>query len=106
MAATAPGSPSECGYSQGNEVNIQLCRGARLTRTCFNNGLHVNDVLKDGDTRGCLTVKLGEGSVAFLRGLGDLTDHRDGCVGGGSGVQTIPLGIFGLPRQTAAGEKT
>jgi len=61
--------PFEYGYSQGYEVNIQLRRGERLTRNWFNNGLHVNGVLKDGDTPGCLTAKVGEGSLVFLRGL-------------------------------------
>ena len=98
--------PFEYGYSQGYKFNIQLRRGERLTRNCFNNGLRVNGVLKDGDTPGCLTAKVGEGSMAFLRGLGDLTDGRDGWVGGGPGIQTFPSGGFGLPMQTAAGEKT
>ena len=96
----------EYGYSQGYKVNIQLRRGERLTRNCFNNSLDVNGVLKDGDTPGCLTAKLGEGSMAFLRGLGDLTDSRDGWVGSGPGIHTIPSGGFELPMQTAAGETT
>jgi hypothetical protein len=106
IAATALGSLSEYGHSQSYEVSIQLCRGKRLTRNWFNNGLHFNGVLTDGDTPGCLTAKVGEGSMAFLHGLGNPTDDRDECVGGGPGFQTIPSGGFGLPRQTAAGEKT
>ena len=96
----------ERGYSQGYKVNIQLRRGERLTRNCFNNGLHVKGVPKDGDTPGCLTAKVGEGWMAFLRGLGDLTDGRDRWLGGGPGIQTIPSAGFGLPMQTAGGEKT
>jgi hypothetical protein len=80
--------PFEYGYSQGYEVNIQLRRGERLTRDWFNNGLHVNCVLKDGDTPGCLTAKVGEGSMAFLRGLGDLTDGR---IGSGRREYEVPL---------------
>jgi len=80
--------PFEYGYSQGYEVNIQLRRGERLTRNWFNNGLHVNGVLKDGDTPGCLTAKVGEGSLVFLRGLGDLTDGR---IGSGQREYEVPL---------------
>lgn len=69
----------EYGYSQGYQVNIRLRRGERLTRNWFNHGLHVNGILNDGEAPGCLAAKLGEGPMAFLRGLGDLADGRIGC---------------------------
>lgn len=78
----------EYGYSEGYEVNIQLRRGERLTRNWFNRGLHVNGILKDGDAPGCLKAKIGEGSMAFLRNFGDLTDGR---VGSGKLEYEVPL---------------
>ncbi|MGO8929129.1 MAG: hypothetical protein ACLQU3_19855 [Limisphaerales bacterium] len=78
----------EYGYSQGYEVNVQLRRGERLTRNWYNTGAHVNGVLHDGDAPGCLNAKVGEGSMAFLRGFGDLTDCR---VGSGQQEYEVPL---------------
>jgi hypothetical protein len=71
--------PYEYGYSQGYEVNIQLRRGERLTRNWIDQGRQVNGVLNDGGTPGCLTTKVGEGAMAFLRHYGDLTGGRIGC---------------------------
>ncbi len=81
--------PYEYGYSQGYEVNIQLRPGERLVRNWFNKGLHVNGMLHDGDAPGCLTAKVGEGSMAFLRNYGDLTDGR---IGSGRLEYDVPLG--------------
>ena len=81
-------SPYEYGYSQGYEVNIQFRRGERLVRNWFNQGLHVNGILHDGGTPGCLTAKVGEGPMAFLRGYGDLTDGR---IGSGRLEYDVPL---------------
>ncbi|MGO9112062.1 MAG: hypothetical protein ACLP9L_22785 [Thermoguttaceae bacterium] len=85
--------PYEYGYSQGYEVNIQLRRGERLVRNWFNKGLHVNGILHDGDTPGCLTANVGEGTMAFLRNYGDLTDGR---IGSGRLEYTVPLGSDSL----------
>ncbi len=79
----------EYGYSQGYEVNIQLRPGERLVRNWFNKGLHVNGMLHDGDAPGCLTAKVGEGTMAFLRNYDDLTDGR---VGSGRLEYDVPLG--------------
>ncbi|HWH70948.1 MAG TPA: hypothetical protein VNT26_16280 [Candidatus Sulfotelmatobacter sp.] len=81
------------GYSQGYEVNIRLRRGERLTRNWFNSGLHVNGVLNDGGEPGCLKAKAGEGSMAFLRKLGDLTDGR---IGSGKLEYEVPLADGGF----------
>jgi hypothetical protein len=79
----------EYGYSQGYEVNIQLRRGERLTRNWFNRGLHVNGILKDGDTPGCMKSRIGEGSMAFLRKeYGDLMEGR---IGSGTLEYELPL---------------
>jgi hypothetical protein len=83
----------EYGYSQGYEVNIQLRPGERLTRNWFHKGLHVNGMLKDGDAPGCLTQKVGNGSMAFLRQYGDLTDGR---VGSGRLEYDVPPAGAGL----------
>ena len=80
--------PYEYGYSQGYEVNIQLRPGERLMRNWFNKGLHVNGMLHDGDAPGCLTAKIGEGSMAFLRNYGDLTEGR---IGSGRLEYDVPL---------------
>jgi len=78
----------EYGYSQGYEVNVQLRRGERLVRNWFNRGLHVNGVLKDGPPPDCLTAKVGEGAMTFLKGLGDLTENR---IGSGQHEYEVPL---------------
>ena len=80
--------PYEYGYSQGYQVNIQLRRGERLTRNWFNQGRHVNGILHDGDAPGCLTARMGEGCMAFLRNYGDLTEGRVGC---GRAEYDVPL---------------
>ena len=91
----------EYGYSQGYQVNIQLRRGERLTRNWFNRGQHVNGILHDGDAPGCLTAKIGEGSMAFLRNRGDLTDGRIGC---GRSEYDVPLADGGFRYGAAAVE--
>jgi hypothetical protein len=78
----------EYGYSQGYEVNIQLRKGERLTRNWFNQGKHVNGILKDGDAPSSLTAKMGEGSMAFLRNFGDRTSGR---IGSGTIEYDLPL---------------
>jgi hypothetical protein len=80
----------EYGYSQGYEVNIQLRRGERLVRNWFNKGLHVNGILKDGDAPGCLTTKVGEGFMGYLKNkdYGDLTSGR---IGSGTLEYDVPL---------------
>jgi hypothetical protein len=78
----------EYGYSQGYEVNIQLRRGERLTRNWFNQGRHVNGMLKEGDAPGCLKQKVGEGSMAFLRNYNDRTAGR---IGSGTLEYDVPL---------------
>ncbi len=85
--------PFEYGYSQGYEVNLQLRRGERLTRNWFNRGLHVNGILHDGGTPGCLTAKVGEGAMAFLRQFGDLNEGR---VGTGTLEYEVPLADGGF----------
>ena len=80
--------PYEYGYAQGYEVNNQLRRGERLTRNWFHHGLHVNGVAGGGDAPGCLNQKIGEGSMAFLRGMGDLNDGR---IGSGTLEYEVPL---------------
>jgi hypothetical protein len=80
--------PYEYGYSQGYEVNIELRPGERLTRNWFNKGLHVNGILKDGDAPGCLNGKVGDESMAYLAGYGDITAGR---VGSGTLEYDVPL---------------
>lgn len=80
--------PFEYGYSQGYELNLQLRRGERIVRHWSNDGRHVNGVLKDGDAPGCLTMKVGEGDLKFLRGYGDLNDGR---IGYGTLDYEVPL---------------
>jgi hypothetical protein len=78
----------EYGYSQGYEVNIQLRPGERLTRNWFHRGLHVNGILKDADSPGCLNEKVGQGPMAYLLQYGDLTSGR---VGSGTLEYEVPL---------------
>ncbi|MGA2031616.1 MAG: hypothetical protein ABSG68_05130 [Thermoguttaceae bacterium] len=80
--------PSEYGYSQGYEVNIQLRPGERLTRNWFNKGLNVNGILHDGDEPGCVSGKVGEGALAYAVGYNDLAPGR---VGSGSVEYDVPL---------------
>jgi len=78
----------EYGYSQGYQVNIELRPGERLTRNWFHKGLHVNGILKDGGDPGCLTSKIGEGSMAYLVNYGDLNSGR---IGSGTIEYEVPL---------------
>ena len=78
----------EYGYSQGYEVNVQLRAGERLTRHWSNKGLHVNGILNDADTPGCLKEKIGNGFMAFLTKYGDITRER---IGSGLLEYDVPL---------------
>ena len=80
--------PYEYGYTQGYQVNIQLRPGERLTRRWSHQGRHVNGILGDGGTPGCLTAKVGQGSMAYLTAYGDLTRER---VGSGTLAYDVPL---------------
>src|SRR5262249_15991352 len=60
----------------------------RLVRNWFNHGLHVNGVLNDGPPPDCLNAKVGEGAMAFLKGLDDLTENR---IGSGRHEYDVPL---------------
>jgi hypothetical protein len=78
----------EYGYSQGYEVNIQLRPGERLVRNWFNQGLHVNGILHDGDAPGCLKAKIGDDCFAYLTQYGDITSGR---IGSGTLEYDVPL---------------
>jgi hypothetical protein len=90
--------PFEYGYSQGYEVNIQLRPGERLVRNWFNKGLHVNGILHDGGSPGCLAAKVGEGAMAFLRDYGDLTAGR---VGSGRLEYDVPTDVYAAEAKRA-----
>jgi len=77
----------ESGYSQGYQVNVQLRPGERLTRNWSNRGLHVNQ-RGGGDAPGCLTGKVGEGSLRYSPKFGDLAPGR---VGNGTLQYDVPL---------------
>lgn len=75
------------GYSQGYQLNLQLRPGERLTRNWSNRGLDIN---MDG-TGGrplCLKMNIGEGFMAYSRGLGDLANQR---IGNGTTEYDVPL---------------
>jgi hypothetical protein len=81
--------PYEYGYSQGYEVNVALRPGERLVRNWFNKGQHVNGILKDGDSPGCLQEQVGQGFMAYLTKYDDLNSGR---IGSGAVVYDVPLG--------------
>jgi len=77
----------EYGYSQGYELNIQLRPGEKLTRNWSNKGLHLNMDLGHG-APGCLTEKVGEGSLRYSAALGDLANGR---IGNGTHEYNVPV---------------
>jgi hypothetical protein len=82
----------EPGYSMGYRVNVQLREGERLTRNWFNKGMHINmEDPKDSPT--CLNMKVGEGSMSYLKDFGDIAPGR---IGNGVHEYDVPLasGVF------------
>ena len=75
------------GYSQGYQLNIQLRPGERLTRNWFNRGFDTN-MDNNGLRPNCLAVNIGEGFMAYSRGLGDLANQR---IGNGTTLYDAPL---------------
>ncbi|HYE07013.1 MAG TPA: hypothetical protein VEL07_15960 [Planctomycetota bacterium] len=75
----------EYGASEGYQVNIRLRPGERIVRNWSNKGLHIN---QPGGGPGCLTGKIGEGSLAYSAANGDLANGR---VGNGTHAWTVPL---------------
>jgi hypothetical protein len=95
--------PFEYGYSQGYEVNLQLRRGERITRHWFNRGLHVNGVGQDGDDPGCLKIKVGQESMAFLPAWGDLNEGR---IGSGTHEYELPFTEMDFPQAILLADNT
>lgn len=78
----------EYGYSQGYQVNIELRPGERLTRNWFHQGFHINGILNDAGSPGCLTEEVGHGPMAYLLQYGDLNSGR---IGSGLHEYHVPL---------------
>jgi hypothetical protein len=84
--------PFEAGYSLGYELNIQLRRGERLTRSWSNRGLHIN--MHDGRAPGCLNEKVGPNTM--LRHSPRFGDLAPGRLGNGTHEYDVRLADGGF----------